>query len=474
MTLSVRNAARERPGGAALVASSGTLPWNALAEAVLCEATRLATEARIGQPDGPERVALTARAEAQTVVRLLALIELGVPFAPLHPRLTAPERAAQCTALAPVLDLDGLPPVDPFATARRAAPAGASLPALEDDERPLAFVFTSGTSGAPRAAILSRRAFAAAAAASAARLGWREEDRWLLSLPLARIGGLSIVTRCLTGRRAIVVPDDAAPQALAAACAEGRATLTSLVPAQLARWLADDTASGALAGLRAILLGGAEIPARLLHAARERQLPVLPTWGMTETCAQAATVPPGLPPDPAHGCGPPLPGVELQIVDGRVAVRGPTLFSGYLPAEPDPALGASRWFVTRDLGRIDERGSLHLEGRVDELIIVAGENVSPHEVEAALASAPGVHAALAFSVPDPDRGEIVGAALVRGSEPPPDDDALAAWLAARLAPFKLPRRLAWVDALPEGPEGKPDRRGAAVRLDAFLRPFPAS
>ncbi|MCU0254125.1 MAG: AMP-binding protein, partial [Acidobacteria bacterium] len=428
----------------------------------------------LGRPDGPARVALTARAETQTVVRLLALIELGVPFAPLHPRLTAPERAAHCAALAPLLDLDDLPPVDPFAPARRAALASARLPVLEDDERPLAFVFTSGTSGAPRAAILSRRAFAAAAAASAARLGWREEDRWLLSLPLARIGGLSIVTRCLTGRRAIVIPADAAPQALAAAADEGRATLTSLVPTQLARWLAAERAGEALAGLRAILLGGAEIPAPLLHSARERRLPVLPTWGMTETCAQAATVPPGLPPDPAHGCGPPLPGVSLQIVDGRVAVRGPTLFSGYLPAEPEASPGAAGWFVTRDLGRIDERGSLHLEGRVDELILVAGENVAPREVEAALACAPGVRAALAFAVPDPDRGEVVGAAVVRGSEPPLDDDALAAWLAARLAPFKLPRRLAWVDALPEGPEGKPDRRGAAVRLDAFLRPFPAS
>jgi O-succinylbenzoic acid--CoA ligase len=474
VSLSVRDAARERPAGDALAAPGGTLSWSALARAVLADAARLAGEARLGHADGPARVAFTARGDARTVVRVLALVELGVPFAPLHPRLAAVERAAQLAALAPVLDLDGLEPDDPFAApvARRAAPdpLGAT-PA--DDERPLALVFTSGTSGAARAAVLSRRAFAAAAAASAARLGWREDDRWLLALPLARVGGLSVVTRCLAGRRAIALPGDPAPEALAAACAGQRATLASLVPAQLARLLAAGPAEGALGTLRAVLLGGAEAPDALLREARARQLPVLPTWGMTETCAQAATVPPGFEPDPAHGCGPPLPGVELRIAAGRVAVRGPTLFSGYL-ADPGPPLDAGGWFATRDLGRLDGRGFLHLLGRADELVIVGGENVAPREVEAVLAAAPGVAAALAFGVPDAALGEVVGAALVRGSAPAPGDELLAAWIAPRLAPFKRPRRLAWVDALPETADGKPDRRGAAARLAASLRPFRVS
>jgi len=193
---------------------------------------------------------------------------------------------------------------------------------------------------------------------------------------------------------------------------------------------------------------------------------------MTETCAQVATVPPGLHPDPAHGCGPPLPGVELRIAGGRIDVRGPTLFSGTLPPSGAP-VDADGWFATRDLGRIDARGFLHVEGRLDELVIVGGENVAPGEVEAVLESIPGVAAALAFGVPDAELGEVVGAALLRSADPPPDDDALARRLAGRLAPFKRPRRLAWVDALPETPDGKPDRRGAARRLAASLRPFRA-
>ena len=475
MSLSVRAAAAERPGGDALVAPAGTLSWSALAGAVLADAGRLAADAGLGRANGPARVALTARSDAPTVVRLLALIELGVPFAPLHPRLTAPEREAQLAALAPVLDLDGLEPVDPFEAAGSSRAARSFGPAAVDDaERPLALVVTSGTAGAARAAILSRRAFAAAAAASAARLGWREDDRWLLALPLARVGGLSIVTRCLAGRRAIVLADDLSPEALAAASRELRPTLTSLVPAQLARLLGAEPGSGPFAcppsAFRVVLLGGAAVSAGLLSEACGRQLPVLPTYGMTETCAQVATVPPGLPPDAVNGCGPTLPGVELRTTDGRIEVRGPTLFSGYLGAAGTP-FDPGGWFATRDLGRLDARGFLHLDGRLDELIIVGGENVAPGEVEAALASAPGVFAALVFGVSDETLGEVVGAALVRGAGPPPDDDALSRWLAGRLAPFKRPRRLAWVDALPETPDGKPDRRGAARRLGAALRPF---
>lgn len=476
MTFSVRDAARERANGDALVAPAGTLSWGALADAVLADAGRLVTEAGLGRADGPTRVALTARGDARTVARLLALIELGIPFAPLHPRLTATERAAQLAALAPVLDLDGLEPDDPFAErgSRGAAPSGA-FPAVPDDERPLAFVFTSGTSGAARAAVLSRRAFAAAAASSAARLGWRDDDRWLLALPLARVGGLSIVTRCLSARRAVVLPDDPSPEALGAACTARRVTLASLVPAQLARLLdavATARRTAAPGSLRAVLLGGAAVPAGLLAAARDGRLPVLPSYGMTETCAQVATVPRGLLPDPAHGCGPPLPGVALRIAGGRIEVRGPTLFSGSLPPSGVP-LDAGGWFATRDLGRIDARGFLHVEGRLDEIVIVGGENVGPGEVEQALESIPGVAAALAFGVPDAVLGEVVGAALVRGTQPPPDDGALARGLSPRLAPFKRPRWLAWVEALPETPDGKPDRRGAARRLAAALRPFRA-
>lgn len=477
MILSVRAAAEERPDGDALVSGAGILSWAGLADRVLAEAAALRRSGIEGTPGaGPAAdrppVGLSVPIDLQTVVRLLALIELGVPFSPLHPRLTAAERAVLQAGLGPALEI----PLElPGASSR--APGGTALPArAPDDERPLALVHSSGSEGAPRAAVLSRRAFAAAAGASAARLGWRTEDRWLLCLSPARIGGLSILTRCLAGRRAVVLPESLDPAAIAEALVVHRVTIASLVPTQLLRLLELVPEFVPSPSLRAVLLGGAPAPAPLLAEARSRRIPVLPTWGMTETCAQAATVPPGTAPDPSHGCGPPLPGIEIRIESGRIAVRGRTLFSGYLgePRGGDATGGAftaEGWFLTRDLGRIDEHGYLFVLGRSDEVVISGGEKIAPREVEELLEAAPGVAGALVFGVPDPELGQALAAALVPAPGYAGADREIAAFLAARLAPFKRPRLVAWVDRLPETAAGKPDRHAARALLTDHLRPF---
>jgi O-succinylbenzoic acid--CoA ligase len=324
--------------------------------------------------------------------------------------------------------------------------------------------------------VLSRRAFLAAASASAANFGWQSDDRWLLCLPLAHIGGLSVVTRCLIARRPVVLggpaqPGESSEQRLARAIVSGRPRLLSLVPTQLSALLQLEPRFELPARVRVILTGGAAAPPSLLAACAERGWPVLTSYGMTEACSQIATERPGSAAPAERGCGWPLPGVELRLSAGAIQVRGPTLLSGYLLGSATP-FDAEGWFTTGDLGRFDATGQLHVLGRIDQMIITGGENVAPAEVEAALAACPGVLEACVFPVPDPHWGQLVVAGLRLQCDADPELllDGVRRELERRLAPFKRPRRYALADAFVYGPTGKLDRRATAQVLSPALRP----
>jgi O-succinylbenzoic acid--CoA ligase len=339
-----------------------------------------------------------------------------------------------------------------------------------DAERIAALVPTSGSTGTPRIVRLSHRAFLAAAAASAENLGI-QRDRWLLALPLAHVGGLGAVARSLVNRRAVILfePQRSLLAELPAfvACGEAHgATLVSLVPTILDRLLAPPVAWRPPASLRAVLLGGAAIPRALVRRARAAAIPVLPTYGMTESCAQIATgrytsrLEPVSAGHDLFPSGPPLPGSEVRIAGGVLEVRSASLFSGYL-GEPatDPRRG---WFRTNDRAIQSGEDELIVLGRASDLIITGGENVDPLEVEAALESLPGIERAFVFGTPDPTFGEVVTARLVTHSAPPSVRD-LAALLGERLASYKLPRLVEPVAELPLTPAGKLDRRAARSR-----------
>jgi O-succinylbenzoic acid--CoA ligase len=328
---------------------------------------------------------------------------------------------------------------------------------------------TSGSSGRPKLAQLSHRALRSAAHASAAHLGVDPAERWLACLPLAHVGGLSILTRMLFARRASVLFDAggsllAALPDLAAVLERHRITLLSLVPTLLERLL-DAPEFRAKPPLRAILLGGAATSSALLKRAVQRGLPVLPTYGLTETAAQVCTRPfvvrGQLPVSdgPVAPSGVPVEGAEIRIVDGQIEVRGATLFSGY--AEGITQVAPGGWFRTHDRGFIDGNGELVVIGRADDCIVTGGENVDPAEVESALSAIPGVRGACVFGMPDARFGEIVTAVIAR--EAPQADDAMKAALRERLSGYKIPRRITWVAALPLLASGKVDR-AAARRL----------
>ena len=173
---------------------------------------------------------------------------------------------------------------------------------------------------------------------------------------------------------------------------------------------------------------------------------------MTETASNVA-VTPFAERFHAVGSGRPNRDAEIRVVDGRILVRGPMRMSGYWGEKP---LDPDDWFDTGDLGRFDEDGNLHVEARRSDLILSGGMNVAPVEVEAALESLPGVRQALVLGMTDPVWGEVVTALLVAEAGPLPDD-AVVEGLKPILASHKSPRRIAWVDALPTKPGGKPDR-----------------
>jgi O-succinylbenzoic acid--CoA ligase len=461
--LSVFAAADDAPDAPALISDRQTLSYAGLADAVRPAVGWL----RDRRLEGDAPVGVVAGTDVPTIVLLHALVATATPVLLLHPRHTTAEREALARSV------DAAAIVDPTRPRGRPPPDGDPAPPPAD-ERPLAIVPTSGTSGRPKGVVLPRRAFAAAAAASAANLGWRPDDRWVLVLPLAHVGGLSILTRCLLARRAIVLAEDAAPDAIMGAIERHRATLVSLVPTMLSRILSSATPPpGPPASLRAVLLGGAAATPALLGTAADAGWPVLTTYGMTEACSQATTQRYGTVNRGGQGSGPPLPGVELRIGEGgTIQLRGPTLFSGYRPGEDDPFLRGG-WFDTGDRGRTDDEGNLHVLGRREDRIVTGGENVDPVEVEGAVEALPAVRSACVFGVPDPEWGEVVAVAVVPAAEYEARrgaslDDAIRA-AAAALAPFKRPRLIAEVDAVPLNANGKVDRVSAARLATPRLR-----
>jgi O-succinylbenzoic acid--CoA ligase len=295
-------------------------------------------------------------------------------------------------------------------------------------------VATSGTTGDPKGVVLTHEAVAASARATSARLGVDPaRDRWLACLPLAHVGGLSVVTRALVTGTPLVVHDGfdaAAVQAAAdpeAAGPDGPATLASLVPAVVARL--------DVSVFRRVVLGGSAMPERLPPNA-------VATYGMTETGS-------GVVYD-----GVPLDGVDVRVVGGQVEVRGPMLLRAYRDGT-DPK-DADGWLRTGDAGAWDPAARrLRVFGRVGDLVITGGENVWPVAVERVLARHPQVAEVVVMGRPDPAWGQRVVAVVVPAdAADPPTLDALRDAAKADLPAYAAPRELVLVDTLPRTALGK--------------------
>ena len=324
-------------------------------------------------------------------------------------------------------------PADPPQPA--VGPSGADVPlhTVHDPADLFTVIHTSGTTGEPKPVELTFGNHAASAAASAGALGVDPGDRWLCPLPLHHVGGLGVLVRCAINRTTAVLHERFHADRVKRTLEAGEVTLASLVPTMLVRLREAGLCEAR--GLRAIALGGGPIPAGLLEWAEDAGIPVTPVYGMTETCSQVAAGSPGRP----------LPGVELDIgPGGEILVRGPMVAAGEVAPEG--------WLHTGDLGRLDEQGRLHVEGRLKELIVTGGENVAPLEVEQALLTHPAVADAAVTGRPDEEWGEAIAAFVVRRE--PVDQERLLAWCRDRLAPHKVPKQIEFIEALPRSPGGK--------------------
>jgi O-succinylbenzoic acid--CoA ligase len=313
------------------------------------------------------------------------------------------------------------------------APGAARLLRTFDPDAVHTVIRTSGTTGVPKAVELTYANHLASATASADALGVEAEDRWLCPLPLHHVGGLNVLIRSVINGTAVVLHERFDADRVRATIEAGEVTLASLVPTMLARLRSAGLRRAP--ALRAIALGGGPIPAGLLDWARETGIPVVPVYGMTETCSQVVAGSPGRP----------LHGVELEIgADGEILVRGPMVARG--------AVADDGWLHTGDLGRLDADGRLHVLGRLKELIVSGGENIGPLEVEQALLAHPAVADAGVTGLPDLDWGEAVTAFVVLAEPATPEE--LRAWCRERLEPFKVPKAVHVVGRLPRNSGGK--------------------
>jgi O-succinylbenzoic acid--CoA ligase len=351
--------------------------------------------------------------------------------------------------------LDGGDPLAVLPTG--AGPAGAARAVLRPDE-PLEpgtdlVVVTSGSTGGGRGVLLSAAALRASATATQQRLGG--PGSWLLALPVSAIGGLQVLVRsALAGREPAVLPRGEPLAAALARLPDGDRRYTALVPTQLRRYLDEEPA--ALASFDGVLVGGAATDAALLARARAAGVQVRTTYGMSET---------------AGGCvydGVPLAGVRVRVADGPdggIELTGPVLAHGY---RRDPTATAEAfadgWFRTRDAGTLTPDGTLGVHGRLDDVVVSGGVNVSPHAVEAALREHPSVADAVVTGLPDAEWGQRVVAVVVPAAGAVPDLGQLRPWVAGRLGAAAAPRELHQVDAVPTLHTGKPDRRAVLRTL----------
>ena len=392
--------------------------------------------ARLGVEPG-SRVASMLGPGLEFAVLLHALPKLGAALVPIDSRLSAGERRWMVEDSSARLVLEEAPAGDE---------ADVDLRDTADPSEPLTVLYSSGTTARPHAVVLTHANHEASALASAWNLGVAPDDRWLCALPLFHVGGLAILLRSAIYATTAVIHERFESDRVAGALARGEVTLVSLVPTMLRR-LAGAGLEAAPA-LRAALLGGAPVPRDLLAWGAARAIPLLQTYGMTETASQIATLSAAEALERTGSAGRPLPGVELRIgAAGEILVRGPMVSEG--------ALAADGWLHTGDRGRLERDGFLVVEGRLKETIVSGGENVSPAEVEQALLAHPAVADAVVVGRPDSDRGEIVLAFVVVADQV--GEEELLRHCRARLAAFKVPRAVRFVAELPRTASGKPQR-----------------
>jgi o-succinylbenzoate---CoA ligase len=316
-------------------------------------------------------------------------------------------------------------------------------------DQPAVIVFTSGSAGEPKPALLTYGNLYYSAQQSNINIRLSSNDRWVLSLPLYHVGGLAILFRCIESGATMVIPNR--DVSLSQEIQAYEVSHLSIVPTQLIQMMQASDARETAASLRVVLLGGAPISEEHIRQAMSLGFPVYATYGLTEMCSQVATHSKYTPEEKLHTAGKVLRTNELMLAaDGEIFVRGKALFAGYIEGDQlNPARDAEGWYHTGDAGVLDADGYLTILGRKDNLFISGGENIYPEEIERVLSGRLKVSRAVVVPVAD----ETFGHRPLAFVEFPADVNAehLSHQLKEFLPRFKIPVAFrAWPEDAPDG------------------------
>ena len=443
----IERAARRHIDQPALIDNTRALTWRQLGSIARLES------AMLRDLDGYDlgNVAICGSTGYDFLIALLSAFDLGATAVLLDPRYPSDWLRRQMTSLGCQLYLScgKTPTVDAPNVISRAFEASTEFDETTEPANLSVFhnrlstvTFTSGSTGSAQPILHLLRHHYYSATGSNANLSVEPGDRWLLSLPLFHVGGLSIIFRCLFGGGAMVLEDRTV--SITEQIVRDRVTHLSLVPTQLVRLLNDDLVSEAAGHLKIVLVGGGPIPDQLLDQARRNGLKVYPTYGSTEMASQIATAGPG-----HENCMKALTHRELKIADdGEILVRGQTLGWGQKSGANWNLLStASGWFHTGDVGQLDDHSCLSVTGRLDNMFISGGENIHPEKIELALIEIEGIDRAVVVPVEDDEFGHrpVAFVKTHNGSSPLTDDqtpvrdnDSLRTKLEPMLPRFMLP------------------------------------
>jgi len=429
-------------------------------------------------------------------IALFAAAYAGVPYVPMNYRLTRVELEALLGRISPALLITDDPVIAPLdlpsgikvmlrgefqRVALSFTPRAVSAPGEPYDTA--IQLFTSGTTGKPKAAVLRHQNLMSYVLGTVEFASAAEEDAILISVPPYHVAGISaVLSSTYAGRRMVQLPNFDATTWLQL-CRVERVTNAFVVPTMLSRivdHLDQERGSASVPSLRAIAYGGGKMPLAVIEQAM-RHFPGVDftnAYGLTETSSTICLLGPD---DHRSGfesqdplvrrrlasVGKPVPTIELQVRDeggqvlgpgqsGEIFVRGEQVAGEYL--EQGSQLDADGWFPTRDRGQVDEFGYVYLEGRADDVIVRGGENISPGEIEDVLLEHPAVSDVAVIAVPDRQWGEAVGAVIVFKENAGATDAELQEWVRQRLRSSRVPSAFRYVDQMPYNEMGKLLRR----------------
>jgi O-succinylbenzoic acid--CoA ligase len=431
-----------------------------------------------GHIDKGDYVGLVAELKPETIITILALIQIEAVPVLLNPKLLLQERnnvlyqiGSQSVIATDDIDKD-VKDTEHIREISIQYNLKSKSPRQRIHIRPIplaqvaSVMFTSGSSGHPKACVHTLANHYYSALGSNQNIFLKPQDRWLLVLPLHHMGGLSIIFRSLLAGAALVIPKDI--NAIADAALKHNISHISLVPTQLYRLLYSDRHTMDWPGLKAVLVGGDKLNSGLVKRSLVNKIPLHTTYGCTEMASQVTTTPVGASETVLKTCGKILPHRQLKIdASGEILVRGKTLFSGYLQ-QGKMASGADKdgWYHTGDIGWLDTNDCLHVIGRKDNMFICGGENIYPEEIERALLAIDYIEKVLVVGVKDKEYGHIPVAFVSFSSMPVPLAKITNA-LSDHIPRFYLPKKiLKWPTK--QTVDLKPDRKMLTQMAESII------